>query len=181
MNPELLDRMITRTVEHIHRVQNNMVLLTTKFRRSLDLSVEDCRQLMFNVMKHDQSKFSEAQFLAYIELTEYYHQRKVLGNWDYRYTSETQEKVNQAIADHYKSENHHPEIFMGTIGKWSKFEAIETVCDLQAMAQEFDEGTCRNYYEQTWKKKQSQFFYDDLNWVQVTYWMHQAIECFEGK
>jgi hypothetical protein len=156
-----------------------MVRLTTKHREALCLSKDDCRKLMHNVMKHDHSKFSNEQFEPYIELTEYYHQKKKLNNPDYEYPLGVKQLVDAAVDHHYKNENHHPEIFAGTIGKWDKFEAIETVCDLQAMAQEFNEGTCRNYFENVWKKKESQYFYDDFNWVEVITIMNMAIECFE--
>jgi hypothetical protein len=174
-----LNHYIARTIEHIHRVQKNMVYLTTNCRAKLELNREDCRQLLFNVMKHDQSKFSVEQFEPYIELTEYYFQRKNLKNLAYEYPEGVKKKVDEAVIHHYKNENHHPEIFEGTIGKWSKLEAIETVCDLQAMAQEFNEGTCRSYFENVWKMKESKYFYDDFNWVEVTAWMDAAIKCFE--
>lgn len=175
-----LDRYLTRTVEHIHRVQNNMVTVTTKFRDRLKLSDEDCRKLMFNVMKHDQSKFSPEQFEAYIELTEYYYQRKKLGNTEYKYPSlECELEVNAAVEHHYRNENHHPERFVGDLGKYDIYEAIETVCDLQAMAQEFNEGVCRNYYEKVWKPKQAKNFYDDFNWIETTTVMDLVIRCFE--
>jgi hypothetical protein len=175
-------RYIRRTVEHIHRVQNNMVKVVTDFRDELKLSRKDCRILMFNVMNHDRSKFGVVQFEAYIELTEYYHQRKNLGNTEYQYPSEEIKKaVDLAVKDHYMVENHHPERFSGTIGKYDEYEAIETVCDLQAMAQEFNEGTCRKFYEEIWKPKQMKHFYDDFNWFSTIDLMDRTINCFENK
>lgn len=176
-----LNRYFTRTVQHIHRVQNNMVTIVTEFRENLGLPDEVCRQLMHNVMNHDRSKFSNFQFIPYVELTEYYHQRKVLGNKDYQYpTKEMEEWVDKAVVNHYHTENHHPEKFAGIIGKWDFYEAVECVCDLQAMAQEFNEGTCRKYFEEIWKPKQSKNFSDDFNWIEVTTWMDAVIKCFEA-
>ena len=54
---------------------------------SFEMDRETCRQLMFNVMKHDQSKFGDIQFEPYVELTEYYHQRKALKNKNCEYLS----------------------------------------------------------------------------------------------
>lgn len=79
MKSEKYDRYITRTVEHIHRVQSNMVISVTDFKYSLLLTDEQFKTLMYNVMFHDRSKFSDTQFKPCIELTEYYHQRKSLG------------------------------------------------------------------------------------------------------
>ena len=170
-----------RTLEHIHRVQKNMLSLVTTHRDRLKLSPNECRHLMYNVMNHDRSKFSIQQFAAYIELTEYYRQRKVLGNKDYDYAEGDRVYVDAAINDHYKVENHHPEMFeKGSLGKWGRENAIECACDLQAMAQEFDEGSCRGYWENVWLKKHYTRFYDDYNWQQIQDWMREAIECLEG-
>lgn len=176
------ERYFIRTVAHIHRVQNNMLKVVTKFADTLKLSEEDCRILMFNVMKHDQSKFSSIQFKPYVELTEFYHRRKVLNESDYSYPSvEIAQSVELAVQDHYEKENHHPERMLGKAEKMSTHEIIEIVCDLQAMAQEFNEGTCRNYYENVWKKKQAVHFYDDFDWVLTTSIMDQVIKCFESE
>lgn len=173
-----------RTVEHIHRVQKNMLLVVTEFSERLELSKEDCRELMYNVFKHDRSKFSKEQFEPYIELTEYFHQRKGLGNKDYDYPEGMREKVDAAVDNHYRVENHHPERFInpegGNLwGYYSKAEAIETVCDLQAMAQEFNEGTCRKFFEKVWKPKHAKHIPDDWNWECTKSWMDQTIKCFE--
>lgn len=173
------DRYITRTVEHIHRVQNNMVTIITKYRGRLGLTEEQCRECMHNVMKHDRSKFSTEQFHSYIELTEYYHQRKKLFNKDYQYPSGVEQKVDKAVENHYDAENHHPERFKDCCGKFDICETIETVCDLQAMAQEFREGSCRGYWEKIWIKKHYKFFHDDWNWECVRVWMDETIQCFE--
>lgn len=173
-----LHRFLRRTVSHIHRVQENALRLCIVWDKELELSREDIQQFMHNVMKHDQSKFSQEQFEAYIELTKYYDERRN-GNPTYQYPEGVAEKVEAAIIHHYNNENHHPEIANGGTLKWGKLNVLETVCDLQAMAQEFGEGTCRKYYEEVWKKKQAKHFYDDYNWVEVTTWMNKGIECFE--
>lgn len=176
-------RYIRRTVEHIHRVQSNMVTVVTDFKGELKLSEKDCRELMFNVMKHDRSKFSIEQFKPYIELTEYYHQRKKMGNTEYNYGApEMEDMVNKAVENHYCVENHHPERFkLKEIGYYTQHEAIETVCDLQAMAQEFNEGTCRKYFEEVWRKKQVGNLYDDCNWWETMAIMNSVINCFESR
>lgn len=176
---EKLNYYLSRTVEHIHRVQNNMMKLCRDHRETLGLSDEDVRICMHNVMKHDQSKFSPEQFQPYIELTEYYRQRKALKNKDYDYQLGVRELVDKAVEHHYQNENHHPERIKGLCAKWGIHEAVETACDLQAMAQEFDEGTCRKYWEEKWKPTHANSFYDDYNWYHVEAWMNLAITCFE--
>jgi hypothetical protein len=158
-----------------------MLELTTKHRAVLNLTQEDCRVLLHNIMNHDRSKFSPEQFEPYIELNEYYHQRKNLKNHNYEYPPGVSDTVTVAIQDHYNNENHHPEACPpGGLLKWDEFNAYETACDLQAMADEFGEGSCRNYFENIWIPRQSKNFYDDYNWAQVQAWINSAILCFEG-
>lgn len=176
-------RYITRTVDHIHRVQKNMVVVTTEFREKLKLTREECRFLMFQVMNHDRSKFDTIQFIPYIELTKFHHERKVLGNKDYKYPSEAIEyDAERAIEDHYCKENHHPERMNKRNHRcYDNFDAIETVCDLQAMAEEFNEGTCRKFFEEVWKPKQKKNFRTEINWEATIYTMDEVIKCFESK
>jgi len=183
-----IDRYFTRTLEHIQRVQNNTLYLVINHKgfsfsaanEKFVLDEETCRELMYNVTKHDQSKFSTIQFKPYIESTEYYHQRNNLNNKDYDYpNSQVKFDVDMAVANHYNMENHHPEKYKGLAKKMSFVELVETVCDLQAMAQEFNEGSCRGYFENVWKKKQSENFYDDWDWEVVKEFMNQIINLFE--
>lgn len=168
-----------RTLAHIHRVQNNMLKIVTDFKEDLQLSDEDCRILMHSVLNHDRSKFSKKQFYAYVELTELYHQRRVLGNTEYDYDNpEIRTQVEEAVADHYEQENHHPERLQAG-EKFHHFEAMETFCDLQAMAEEFNEGSCRNFYENVWKKKQVKYFSDDFNWFSTTTTIETLMYLFE--
>ena len=177
---EKTKRYFNRTLEHIHRVQKNMFHLITEHSNSLGLTREECRKLAHQVMIHDRSKFSFIQFEPYVELTEYYHQRKKLGNLDYDYPDGIREKVDLAVEDHYQKENHHPER-LNVLDYMTKYELIEVVCDLQAMAEEFNEGSCRGYWENVWKKKQSQYFIDDYRWAQCLAQMDQVIRCFESE
>lgn len=180
MEAQKLTRYFKRTTEHIHRVQNNMLKVVTDFREELELSDEDCRVLMHNVFNHDRSKFSIEQFRGYVEMTEFYHQRKNLGNSTYDYPTEEQKAAADiAWVNHYMTENHHPEKHGNQAHKWSMYQSFECVCDLMAMAQEFNEGTCRNYFEKVWKPKQAKHFYDDFNWIEVITEMNVLIRCFE--
>lgn len=178
MLDQKLNLYIVRTVAHIHRVQKNMVFLTTICRKTLGLSSDDCRELLYNVMRHDRSKFSEKQFDPYIELTYYYHSRKY-GDPTYEYPDGIGDLVGVAVTDHYCVENHHPEGLNKDRPKFSRFDAFETVCDLQAMAQEFNEGNCRKYFESFWKPKQVENFIYPDNFNEVLGWMEEAIKCFE--
>jgi len=173
-------RYFTRTFEHINRVQQNMLHLITTWDKVLDLDLEDCRILAHNVRKHDQSKFSDEQFLPYIELTEYYHQKKTSTNKEYKYPEGVQPLVAIAVQDHYEKENHHAERVGGNIAEFTRHEAIEVVCDLQAMAQEFGEGDCSKFFEEAWvpKYKETSNPTGEYYKRRVTF-MRKVIECFK--
>jgi len=176
----MLRRYFTRTVEHIHRVQNNMVYLLTHHMEELTLNRNDARKCMHNVMAHDLSKFSDIQFEAYIEITEFHYQRKIMGNTGYEYPIGIKKKVDKAINDHYYQENHHPKrMKYDSQFNFSKFEAIETVCDLQALAQEFNEKSCRTFFEKVWVTRHKDDFLSPQHFSDTTNVMRRAIKCFE--
>lgn len=151
--------------------------------RPFSLADDDtCRTLMHNVMKHDRSKFSTNQFLPYIELTEFHHQRKTLKNENYDYPNEEIKKqVDGAIQNHYYVENHHPEGHTAIFLAPNYFEIAEIVCDLQAMAQEFNEGSCRGFFENIWVKKQADNFKGTFRWDEIKTFMREVISLFERK
>jgi len=173
---EKLSRYFNRTIEHIHRVHKNMFYLITNHQQDLKLSDENCRELAYQVLNHDRSKFNKGQYEPYVELTEYYHQRKKLGNKDYQYPSERiKEQVDKAVDNHYHNENHHPERY-GTLARFSDLETIEIICDLQAMADEFGEGSCRGYFENTWLPK-----HNDKSSALFIGYAYRVVLCFEKR
>lgn len=177
---EMLERYLTRTMEHIHRVQKNMVYLLVNHRDELGLTRDEVRQCMENVAVHDQSKFSVTQFEPYVELTEYHHQRKVLKNDEYEYPEGMKAKVDEAVNDHYYQENHHPERIKHDVTfNFAMLEAIETCCDLQAMAQEFNEGSCRGFFENVWMQKHKMAFESVEHFTTAIEYMNMVIKCFE--
>ena len=179
-NDKMLKRYLVRTVEHIHRVQNNMVYLLSNHMEQLGLNRTDVRKCMHNVMKHDLSKFSEIQFEAYIELTEFHYQRKRMGNVNYKYPEGVKKKVCVAINNHYLEENHHPKRMGQDLQfSFSTYEAIETICDLQALAQEFNEKNCKAFFEDVWVIKHKDDFSSLAHFRETTDYMKRVIECFE--
>ena len=178
-----MDRFLIRTVEHIHRVQNNMLRQVTWHSWELEgagVGNGNARRLMWAVMNHDQSKFSHRQFFPYIEITEHHRQKKILKNDQYEYKQDAKALIDEAIKDHCLQEAHHPERM--TIDKYSRrydaLDMLETICDLQAMAQEFNEGSCRKFYIETWcKKHRAKFSHDE--WGKLNAIALIAIQCFE--
>ena len=164
---EKLNHYFTRTIEHIHRVQQNALYLITRHAERLFLSAGDCRRLAWNVMRHDYSKFSEEQFWPYVDFT---WAKKVGSGVD-------MQAFGRACNAHYMAETHHPE--RNNAAMMTRLDIIEMVCDLQAMAQEFNEGSCRKYFEEIWMHRNRQNFSDEASWSSTTEIMRQVIDCFE--
>jgi len=170
-------RFFTRTTQHIHRVQNNMLYLALNCTDEFELSVEDVRCLMHNVMNHDRSKYSITQFEAYVELTEYHYQKA--KGLEYIYEDGVENRIENAVSKHYLVENHHPQRLDNTQEKMNKYELIEVICDLQSMAEEFNSNSCRSYFLENWVPKHKSRFGDDFDKNQSL--MIQVIECFEKR
>lgn len=158
-----------RTLEHIHRVHKNALYLVTNHAQELGLSVDHCREFMEQVLSHDISKFSSKQFRPYVDFS-----------WakkeDEELTEDEQEAFDQAWYDHYNSENHHPEKVRGV---FSSLEILEVVCDLQSMADEFGEGSCREFFEDNWVPKHKEKF--GRYWPLMAPYFEDAISCFDRK
>lgn len=171
-----------RTYEHIHRVQRNMLYVVTECREELNLTLEDCRILSENVFRHDRTKFSNEQFQAYIDFSWHKKTGEPL-------TEEQSKAFDEAWKHHYIYENHHPirinffkddpdDYYYHCNRLFTKHEAIEMVCDMQAMAQEFNEGVCRKFYEIVEKPKLKEYLPED-NRKEVENIIDETIKCFE--
>jgi hypothetical protein len=167
INGEKENYYINRTTKHISRVQENGIWLITNFKSNLNLSNEEIKETIYNLMKHDLSKFSNEQYLPYLNFS-----------WQIKHKLPINKKeFNLAWKDHYEKENHHP-IGFSKDWKFNKSILIEICCDLQAMSQEFNEGNCRNYFETKWKKENEQYFNKNI-WNDVVDYMNNVIVIFE--
>lgn len=164
----------TRTMQHIDRVRQHALYLVCDHARELSLDLDDCRQLLFNVCRHDATKFSPEQFDAYVNFTWSRLSQTAQSDQD-------KEAFMKAWKHHYTYETHHPERLKGIAIKMAKHDLVEIVCDLQAMADELGEGSCRKYFEETWINQHSQNFYDDYDWDQVKGYMSLVITCLENR
>jgi hypothetical protein len=122
-----------RTLRHIRRVQNHMLYLIAHCSDELELSNDEKWQLFQNAIKHDMSKWSVEQFQPYVDKF-----NRKLNNED---------AFEAAWRNHYMAENHHYKS-----GRWiDKLQVIEIVCDLQSMADEFNEGSCFHFWDTKWR------------------------------
>ena len=159
------------TLKHIHRVHFWGVWLVENFKHELDLTDVLAAEFIASIAKHDQSKFTFEQFNAYYNMF-----RSPYGMED----QETIEKFNDAKELHYKAETHHPEGFpYGRIQ--SRLIAYEIACDLQAMSDMRNQGSCRKYFEETWCKEKYKYVTDDYEWARLQAEINRCIVCFERR
>lgn len=133
-----------RTNQHIERVRTCLSLLARVTSYG--------EELIERAKLHDASKFSPAEHIPYVWLTEYYRCR-VTGE-PFSYPAGMAEHVDRAIRHHVTSNRHHAE-FHADPNAMSEVDLIEMVCDWTAMAQEFGEdgGSARGWANQTVGKR----------------------------
>ncbi len=153
-----------RTLNHIRRVQDRGLLLMEE----LGLSSAERDAFLKNLLKHDASKFNRNQKFAY----------RAFFHPDVEKNVIITEEFEKAWKRHYTTENHHPIGFKNGL-LTSKLVAYEIACDLQAMADEFEEGSCRGYYESKWKEENKKYLRDSYEWQELTRHIEKAIVVFE--
>lgn len=163
--------MIKRTMEHIHAVQKNAVVLVTEYSDELGLSLEGATDLMFQALVHDTSKFDQMQFGPYADFTWAKKNGQDL-------TEAQQDAFDNAVQHHYIDEYHHPESMDAGFFQ-DRADWIECACDLQAMSQEFGEDSARGYFEDTWIPKSKDLFEDKGLFDEVCEVIRKCIDCFE--
>ena len=163
-----MNKYAIRTLKHINRVQKWGLLLIERFPGRIILPKNLELDLISNLTRHDQTKFSIEQFEPYAI---YFGADVKEGVIDANF--------KEAWKDHYTKENHHPKGFRHK-RHYDPVIDIEIACDLQAMAEEFGEGSCRKYYETKWKKENCQYFSDDYEWASTCAMIEKCIDCFEA-
>ena len=95
---------------------------------------------------HDASKFSDAERVPYIWLTEYHRCRRT--GEPFAYPDGVHEQVRAAIRHHTSVNRHHAE-YHADPNDMTDVDLIEMVCDWTAMAQELGDGNARAYADRT--------------------------------
>lgn len=136
---------LTRTLEHIHRVQRRAIQLVGL----LSMDQITASEFLVGVAKHDQSKFTDLQVDGYS------------GNFNNSNTPSEEEKATfeEAWKEHYMTENHHLIGLTQQNIKITSQHACEIACDLQAMSDEFGDDAIK-YFNTNWKETNTQFISD---------------------
>ncbi|MFK7820770.1 MAG: DUF5662 family protein [Planctomycetaceae bacterium] len=130
----------TRTKLHIARVQRCLKTIAP---------VTDCPdELLHRAQVHDASKYSDAECIPYIWLTEFHRCRQ--SGEAFTYPDGMEDRVREAVSHHMTTNRHHPD-YHATPNAMTDADLIEMVCDWTAMAQEMGEcnGSARAYADRT--------------------------------
>jgi hypothetical protein len=129
-------------LERTNKPIRNVCDVFLKIIEHTDVDILEHNELYYNICNHDSNKFSEEEMNPYIIFSWKMKNKE-------RLTDEEQKEFDKAWEHHYTNETHHPERHQGD-GIFSKIECVEIFCDLQAMSIEFNEGSCRRFFDNRW-------------------------------
>jgi hypothetical protein len=167
--PEMVAFYERRTNEHIDRVRRCLSVMAASTEHTEGLN--ECARL------HDASKFSPAERIPYIWLTEFHRCRR--SGETFTYPAGVEEQVHAAVEHHLTENRHHPDDHADP-NDMSDVDLIEMVCDWTAMAQEFDQdgGSARGWADQTignrlpFNDDKRQFIYEMIDLLDSKLKMH---------
>lgn len=136
--PEMVAFYEHRTREHIDRVRQCL--------HEIADATDHTDALRERARVHDASKFSDAERVPYIWLTEYHRCRR--AGEPFTYPEGVHEQVRAAIR-HHKSVNRHHAEYHADPNDMTDVDLIEMACDWTAMALELGDGSARGYAERT--------------------------------
>ena len=129
---------IKETMDHIRRVQDNMILLEEN-RERLPFEIKKWR-LLQRIINHDATKFSSHLVDGHILVNNFLRNKKLKLSNDHI----DMEEVNEAIRIHEELETHHPI----RRRRSTRIDLCEICCNLVALSQENNEKDYTKYYKQ---------------------------------
>lgn len=129
---------IKETMDHIRRVQDNMILLEQN-REKLPFEIEKWR-LLQRIINHDATKFSSQLVDGNIIVSNFLRNKKLKLSNDHI----DKKEVDEAIRIHKELETHHPIIRR----RPTRIDLCEMCCDLVALSQENNEKDYTKYYKE---------------------------------
>lgn len=125
---------IQDTLKHIHRVA---ILLQ-----------EVIDKLFQRGLKHDVSKLSEPELLAFTQYTPLLKETKY-GSEEY---IQCLKNMKEAIDHHYKNSPHHPEFYKHGITEMNLLDIFEMLADWKAASERMKDGSLENSIIQNQKR-----------------------------
>lgn len=140
INPFLTEAMINahleRTQKHIGSVQR-MGYYLVRSLHTINEHGQLAIQLSEAIRKHDQSKYSAAEFIPYVWLTASYASG---DRHNFKLPFGMKARITDAIQHHYDENPHHPEHWGDNLADMGLPSMAEMVCDWAAMSTEKNGG-----------------------------------------
>ncbi len=135
------EEFIKRTIKHIRRVQDNMILLELN-KDKLPFKIKEFDLLRLS-LKHDIDKFSENIIYDELKITEYWYCfRNNIIDIDNKLISK--EELNNISYRHYKNSPHHVEFYQNN--RDIKYIILcEIASDMAAICQEYKQSNYTKY------------------------------------
>ena len=123
------ERFIDRQIEHIRKVQDNMILLEKNLDK-LPFKIKDF-EILRRGMQHDLDKFSANSAPDYVRIEEYkYNQRNGIPNIEI-----DKDELYRCSNEHYKTQQHHDLFHEINNTEFSDLDVCEVCCDLMAVSE----------------------------------------------
>lgn len=165
---EMAEFSYDRIVKHRKIVMENIntLLGQNDLKNTLALSEQQFNEFKNKLIergeKHDLSKFSDPEKIAYIYINWKHHSEKTL-NIDYPCPVTIKQKVNEAIQHHFQNNSHHSDFFCykpdntrennkekikALLKNMNDLDLLEMVADWMAVSQEY-QTSCTDYAVKT--------------------------------
>lgn len=142
------ERFIDRQVEHLRRVQDNMILLEKNLDK-LPFMIKDF-EILRRGMQHDLDKFSDNAGPGYIRIEEYkYNEKNGIPN-----KKIDKEDLYKCSNEHYKTQRHHDTFHILNETEFTDLDICEICCDLTAVSERENTDTIQYVKEKLFPTKQ---------------------------
>lgn len=131
---DIFSRYYDRTNKHISLVIKYGEILS----KSINSISPDCKnKFLFNIFKHDESKFENEELIPYAYLTEFYRCKN--NGIPFEYPHGMKQLVDRAVIHHYSTNPHHPQ-YHKNLSSMNVVNIAEMLCDICAMSEEFKDS-----------------------------------------
>jgi len=151
----LKEHFILRLLNHIKKVQNNMILLS-KNLENLPFEIKNKQILINRAIIHDEDKFSDKLIKGEFLIHEFWHNKRKNLSIEHINTK----IIKQTNNFHYENNSHHIEYHIKHKTTPSNLDIYEMCCDMSAISQELNIENYDEYFKKN-LIKQYPFFKDN--------------------
>lgn len=141
-------RFIDRQIEHLRKVQDNMILLEKNLDK-LPFKIKDF-EILRRGMQHDLDKFSDSAAPRYLRIEEYkYNEKNGIPNIEI-----DKEELYRCSNEHYETQSHHDIFHRINNTEFSDLDICEICCDLIAVSERDNTDIIKHLEEKIFPTKE---------------------------